>query len=116
MDILIPEALLVGLAAGLLLRKAIGYLTIPVVGLGMGVFWAARHAGDISSGTADIFDNAAPELIADTALKFGLAAVQAALASWAAIASLNYLVARAANRRALRAIKPPDRETPRRRV
>ena len=114
MDILIPEAIIIGVVAGLVFDKLIGYLTIPIVGLGVGVWWAARHSGDIEGGTSDIFNNQAPELIADTALVFAFAGSEAALACWGTIALLGYVRVRMSNRRSRQAVRPLDREKPQR--
>lgn len=114
MDILIPEAIIIGVVAGLVFHKLIGYLTIPVVGLAVGVWWAARHSGDIEGGTADIFNNQAPELIGETALVFAFAGAEAALACWGTIALLEYLQVRMSNRRRRQTISSPDRERPQR--
>ncbi len=114
MDILIPQAILAGLAAGILLHKVTGYFTIPIVSLGMGVFWAGEHAGDVAGGTADIFNNQAPELLGGTLVTFMLAGAQAGLACWVTIALLNYVYASAANRRARKALTGLDPQKPRR--
>ncbi len=116
MDILIPEAIILGLVVGLVFHRLVGYLAIPIVGLGAGVYWAATHMGDVEGGTADIFNNQAPELIADTALTFAFAGGEAALACWAMIALLNYLRVLMGNRRGRAALtgsapRKPERPT-----
>lgn len=113
MDFLIPEAIVLGVVAGLLFRRLIGYLTVPLVGLGAGAWWAARQAGDIEGGTSDIFENRAPELLGETALTFAIAAAQAALACWLTLAVVGYLGTRRANRRAKRSLSTGDPRRPR---
>lgn len=114
MEFLIPDAIVLGVVFGLLFRRLIGYLTIPLVGLGAGVWWAARQAGDIKGGTSDIFENQAPELLVETALTFALAAAQAALASWATMAVISYVVTRRSNRKADHTLSTGDRQGPQR--
>lgn len=114
MDFLIPEAIGLGVVAGLVLRRLIGYLTIPLVGLGAGVWWAARHAGDIEGGTSDIFDNQAPELLVQTGVMFAVAAGEAALACWATLALVDYLGTTRANRKANRSFNTTDHQRPQR--
>ena len=112
-NILITEAIVIGIAAGLILHRLLGYLTIPIVGLGVGVWWSALHVGDIEGGTADIFNNQAPQLIADTGFIFALSAGQAALACWATIAVIQNLRTRRARQRG-RGATAPDPTKPQR--
>lgn len=102
MDLLIPEAIMIGIAAGLLLRTVIGYLTVPVVGLAVGTWWASREAGDVGAATADIFENQAPEALLSTSMIFALSAGQAALGAWLTIAFIDWALATRANQRARR--------------
>ena len=116
MDYLIPEAIMIGIAAGLILRTVIGYLTVPLVGLAVGTWWASREAGDVGSATADIFDNQAPAALFSTSVIFALSAGQAALGAWLTMAFIDWALATRANQRARkratgRAPEKPQRPT-----
>lgn len=115
MDYLIPEAIMIGIAAGLLLRTFVGYLTVPLVGLSVGTWWASREAGDVGAATADIFENQAPEALLSTSTIFALSAGQAALGAWLTIAFIEWALASQANRKArARATTARDQGPPRR--
>lgn len=114
MGYLIPEAIMIGIAAGLVLRPLVGYLTVPLVGLGVGTWWAAREAGDVGAATADIFENQAPEALLSTSAIFALSAGQAAAAAWLTIAAIEWVHASKANRRMRERITPRDPGPPRR--
>ncbi|UCG40818.1 MAG: hypothetical protein JSV07_00760 [Acidimicrobiia bacterium] len=111
---LIPEALMIGIAAGLLLRTVIGYLTVPLVGLAVGTWWASREAGDVGAATADIFENQAPEALVSSSVMFALAAGQAALGAWLTMAFIDWALATRANQRARRRATALGPEKPQR--
>jgi predicted ABC-type sugar transport system permease subunit len=113
-EYLIPEAIMIGIAAGLLARPVIGYLTVPLVGLAVGTWWASREAGDVGAATADIFENQAPEALLSTSAIFALSAGQAALAAWLTIGFIEWALASNANRKMRNRVTPRDPGPPRR--